>query len=63
MLLSFALPRDSAVVLLGRDGAPSPSDLCGSEQVIFFTTKSTNFHESGAASPEFFGFGLIRAYS
>gem|GEM_PF-6551718 len=28
MLLPFALPRDSAIVLLGRDGAPSPSDLC-----------------------------------
>ena len=29
MLLSFVLPRGSEIVLLGRDGAPSPSDLCG----------------------------------
>ena len=29
MPLSFVLPRGSEIVLLGRDGAPSPSDLCG----------------------------------
>jgi hypothetical protein len=52
MPLSVALPRDSAVVLLGRDGAPSPSDLCGSERGAFLTKKSTNLHEWGAASPE-----------
>ena len=29
MLLSFVLPRGSEIVLLGRDGAPPPSDLRG----------------------------------
>ena len=36
LYLSVALPRGSAIVFLGRDGAPSPSDLCGSDQGAFF---------------------------
>jgi len=58
MLLSFALPRDSAIVLLGRDGAPSPSDLCGSERGSFSNHEEHEFSRIGGGLTGDFCFGL-----
>ena len=62
MPLSFALPRGSAIVLLGMARRRRPTCVVQSEG-LSLSTNSTNFHEWGAASPENFVFGLIRVHS
>ena len=63
MLLSVALPRGNAVVLLGVGMARRRRPTCVVQSERFsLTTNKTNFHEWGAASPENFVFGLIRVF-
>ena len=63
MLLSFALPSGSARSFSWVGMARRRRPTCVIQTKGFsLTTKRTNFHEWGAASPEFLLIGLIRGH-